>query len=410
MSSSRRGQGDGSVFPIDGGRRWRAQVFKGYGPTGARLYRTKTARTQADAKRLLRDMLREAHTGDTTTLSRAATVKSWSAEWLTQRSRELRPKPYETLAGHVVRWIIPTIGGRRLDQVTPSDLRAVGRAVTAAGRSDTTAHHVQAAARQMLKAARAEGYPVPTRVLEVSSPAMGSSDRDAIPLPDVAAILRAATVLPHATRWTGAFFQGIRQGEACGLTWSCVDLDAGLIDVSWQLQELRLMDRDRPTLGYRVPAGFEMRHLTGGHHLVRPKTTRGRRLVPMIPAYVEQLAAWRAASPDNPWGLVWPHRDDRPGRGNPLPRSGAVDRREWYALQDAAQVAHVDGAIGRRYTVHEVRHTTATALLAAGVDPHVVTAILGHSTITTSRGYQHVSQTMAREAMAAVAAHLQIEP
>ena len=33
------------------------------------------------------------------------------------------------------------------------------------------------------------------------------------------------------------------------------------------------------------------------------------------------------------------------------------------------------------------------------MDPAVVTAILGHSSIRTSRGYQHVSQALARKAL-----------
>jgi site-specific recombinase XerD len=46
--------------------------------------------------------------------------------------------------------------------------------------------------------------------------------------------------------------------------------------------------------------------------------------------------------------------------------------------------------------VHEARHTTATFLLAAGVDPGVVTMIMGHSSIATTRGYQHVDLAQAR--------------
>jgi integrase len=42
-----------------------------------------------------------------------------------------------------------------------------------------------------------------------------------------------------------------------------------------------------------------------------------------------------------------------------------------------------------------------------GVDPEVIKAILGHSSIVTSRGYQHVSQTMARKAMEGLAERLQ---
>ena len=58
------------------------------------------------------------------------------------------------------------------------------------------------------------------------------------------------------------------------------------------------------------------------------------------------------------------------------------------------------------YLLHEARHTTATLLLEAGVDTAIITAILGHSSIVTTRGYQHASQALARRALDDVAARL----
>jgi site-specific recombinase XerD len=65
---------------------------------------------------------------------------------------------------------------------------------------------------------------------------------------------------------------------------------------------------------------------------------------------------------------------------------------------------------GRYYVPHEARHTTATLLLEAGVDHHVITAILGHSSIVTSRGYQHVRTQLASKALEQIAAQLQLAP
>ena len=41
--------------------------------------------------------------------------------------------------------------------------------------------------------------------------------------------------------------------------------------------------------------------------------------------------------------------------------------------------------------VHDLRHTTATALLVAGVHPKIVQDLLGHSTVTTTLDtYSHL--------------------
>ena len=50
---------------------------------------------------------------------------------------------------------------------------------------------------------------------------------------------------------------------------------------------------------------------------------------------------------------------------------------------------------------HDLRHSHATQLLAAGVHPKIVQERLGHSTITTTMDlYSHVSETIQSDAAA----------
>jgi integrase len=118
------------------------------------------------------------------------------------------------------------------------------------------------------------------------------------------------------------------------------------------------------------------------------------------------LTQWKQVAPANPWALVWAGVDDRNGKHTIVPRTGPSDRHAWWDLQDAAQVASTDGTAGRRYALHEARHTTATLLLEGDVDTEVIKAIMGHSSIVASRGYMHVSQALARKALDDVAAKL----
>jgi integrase len=54
-----------------------------------------------------------------------------------------------------------------------------------------------------------------------------------------------------------------------------------------------------------------------------------------------------------------------------------------------------------RMRFHDLRHSHATQLLAAGVHPKVTQERLGHSTITTTLDlYSHVTETMQTEAAA----------
>lgn len=397
-----RQYGTGSVYQRSSDGRWIGVIQAGWTDKGTRRVITVSAKTETEAKRKV-DRKRTEFAADAGATGDArTTVKAWSEAWLTEHARKARPKHYATDASAVRVWILPTIGHKRLSHLTPGDVRAVTNAARDAGRTTTTARYAQGVLERMLRAALAEGHPVPQRVLMVAPPGKAANDRDAIALDDAVALLDAAAVLPDGSRWVAALLQGMRQGECLGLTWDRVDLDRGTLDVSWQLQALPYLDRAAGT--FRVPDGYEARRLVDSFHLVRPKSSRGWRIIPLVPWMTAALTGWRERAPENPHGLVWPVADGTTRTGRP--RSSSEDRSAWYDLQDAAQVARVDGNEGRRYLLHEGRHTTATLLLEAGVDPAVITAILGHSSIVTSRGYMHVNQALARKALDDVAGRL----
>ena len=197
---------------------------------------------------------------------------------------------------------------------------------------------------------------------------------------------------PDGSGWVAALLNGLRQGERLGLTWDRVDFEAGTLDISWQLQPLPYVwPRDRSS-GFRVPNGYEARQLVNSYHLVRPKSRAGTRVIPMVPWLAQSLQEWREKGPQNEHGLVWP-------RNETMPRAADDDLAAWKALQDAAQVWKVPGEPPTYFVLHEARHTTATLLLAAKVDPEIIRAIMGHSKVITTQGYQHVSLAMMREAV-----------
>ena len=125
---------------------------------------------------------------------------------------------------------------------------------------------------------------------------------------------------------------------------------------------------------------------------MRPKTRKGYRVIPMVPEIGDLLAAERARASD-PTGLVWT-------RANGWPIDKADDAAEFKALQAAAGVRHPSL---RPFYGHEIRNTTATLLKEAGADEVTITAILGHSSFVTSKGYISARQAGLRDALERVA-------
>ena len=388
--TKRRPHGTGSLSQRKDGL-WVARVDVGWTPQGTRRRVTVSSKSKAEAARKLKELQRKIAAGNVPVAASARlTVKAWSEQWLRAHAERVRPKTYATDAGAVRKWIVPTLGHRRLADLTPADLRALRQAITDAGRTSTTALHAHAVLLTMLKAARIEGHDVPQRIFDVPRPGKAANDRGAIPGDQALAILAVATARPDAPRWVSALLQGMRQGESLGLEWVRVDLQSSTIDVSWQLQWLKA---DAPT-----PDGWVERRLDGypRARLTRPKTAKGQRIIPLVPWMTAALVKARDEWTPNPHGLVWTNQ------GAPIRTED--DRATWRAIQAEAGAAHPSG---RPWHLHEMRHTTASMLLEHGVDRAVIEAILGQAVLVES--YLHVGQEQARRALEGVAGRLALD-
>lgn len=391
--------------------RWFGQLEAGTNADGDRRRITVSAKTQAAAKRKLRDKKAEVEQIGTAAASmRAVTVARYAEEWLEHIEGKVSPSAFTTDKA-AMKWVVGTIGHVRLRDLTVKDVRAVARALKAKGRSSSSALRYHGSLVRMLKAATLDGHPVPPNVLLVENPTAAVSDRQALPSADYKAALQQLRAVerdgsptwPDSARWAVAFLTGLRQREALGLTWDFVDLDAGTVTVAWQVKNLKYREKGNPAAGFVVPDGYEARHLVGAQHLVRPKSRKGWRVVPLVPWAAAALREWRAIAPANKHGLVWPGRTTKAGT---WPRNPASDIDQWAAIQRAAGIAH---PAGRPYGTHEIRHTTATLLLELRVPESIRMAIMGHATIEATQIYETVDQSLTREALERVAGLLELE-
>lgn len=74
--------------------------------------------------------------------------------------------------------------------------------------------------------------------LMVEPPSAAEGEIEPFTQAEARALLAEAADRRNGARWSVALAEGLRQGEALGLRWKYVDLDAGVMKIWWQLQRL----------------------------------------------------------------------------------------------------------------------------------------------------------------------------
>lgn len=385
----RRTAGDGALFKRGDGL-WIGTVDLPPGPDGKRRRKTVSSKDKAKAIAKLRKLRRDVEDGLVAPAKNTTSVADWMDTWLdTIASRSVGPRTLQTYRSAVKNNIVPHIGTVKLVKLTPTHVRSMETKILDAGRSTRTAEIAHRILSKALSDAKKDGV-VSRNVVElVSAPKVLSKERGALTTDEARKVLRVAASRGDAilTRIAAALLTGARQGELLGLQWDRVDLENGTLDLSWQLQRLKLKPgaRSDDPKRFIVRPGYEHIPLYRGTALTRPKTETSIRMIPLPEPLALLLMRYKERQIPNEWNLVWVSEQFRP-------ISSRDDSDAWHDMLAAAEVSDVH--------LHAARHTTASLLMEAGVDAHVIASILGHSNIVTTRGYQHVNRDLARQALA----------
>ncbi len=335
-----RGKGEGSIYRRNDGY-WVGQIDIGRHANGRRRYSRVVRKRRADVVTALDDLRAEVRDG--VVPDRESTVSDVFAFWLDDvTSGQVSEGTLEEYRKRIKR-LDPLIGHVKIARLTVPQCQAAGADLQrryAPKTTRTTIETLRAALGWAVTAGMMSRNPA-EHVRLARAPKVTIDD--ALTADEARAVLAAAEGHPLEVMFWLALNYGLRIGEISGLDWGDVDLDGQTLTIR------------------------------------KSKTDAGVRTLPLT-----DEAARRIKSVGPSTGPIWPPANGRKWRHQTI-------RNNYSTVLAAAGIKHLCRACGtdqrcstsvRRF--HMSRHTAATLLLEAGVALEVVSAILGHSSISVT--------------------------
>jgi integrase len=339
-------------------------------------------RTKRECEAALGEVLSALRSGAFVEASRR-TVRSFLLdEWLPVVQPALRATTWSTYRTHMESYVIPILGDVELQRLTPAQLGGLYRKLLKDGRrrrkgglSPKSVQNTHRALHRALRDAVRWGYVVRNVADAVDPPKSKQAEMKFWTPSDLRTFLASVETDRLYAAWVLTATTGMRRGELAGLRWVDMDFPAGRVHIR------------KP----RVMADGEV-------VISEPKTKRGRRGIALDHRTLGALRAWQ----------------ERQSQERELVGKGYVDSGMVFTQPDGSAIkpylftdwfeAHVKRAGLPRIRLHDMRHSYASAALAAGVPAKVVSERLGHANIgITMDTYSHVVPALDQDAADTVA-------
>jgi integrase len=312
------------------------------------------------------------------------TIAAFLDRWIEHMQGQVSPRSLERYAELCRNNIVPLLGAIPLAKLQPAQISQAYAKALASGRRDgtgglsaRTVHHMHRVLREALQQA-------------VRWQLLARNPADAVRPPKVerkqmqTLDAEATVALIEAARGTNLFMPillgvlcGLRRGEVTALRWRSVDLDRGQLSVTASTEQTNRGIREKETKSGKA------------------------RTVALPSLIVDELRRHRVAQAEGLLQAGVRLTDDH----------HIVAREDGQPLQPRS-LTHAFMKFVRQHSLplvrlHDLRHSHATHMLAAGVHPKVAQERLGHSSVSVTIDlYSHVLPGMQAEAVSRVDAVL----
>ena len=355
---SKRGDGEGTIFKRKDGK-WVARLSLGTDANGRRLQKTVYAKTRTQVAEKLAELTQRHKTSGKALANKdslAAYLKSWLADDV---KLNRTPKTHEEYEAAERLYITPYLGTKKLVKLSGADLQRWQGQMSRDGHSDNTRLKAIRVLRNALNKAIKLSLIPSNPAAAVSKPKVTRKEVTPLERDQCHALFEACKSHRLGDLIIVAAMTGLRKGELFALEWSAVNLREGVLVVRKSLEEI------------------------GGKLRIKiPKTAAGRRVVTLGKEAIEALKRRKAKAIEEGYGegIVFPNTDGG------YQYASNFRKFVWVKIREAA-------GIPDSFVFHDLRHTQASLLLAAGVDLKVIQKRLGHADFaTTANLYAHLLQ------------------
>jgi integrase len=351
------------------------RVYLGRDSNGKRHYHDETFHGKKKAaEERLRTLLTKHKNGEPLRLG-MDTLDTFLDEWLGSRPdlKESSVAHYKRTLSYYVR---PRLGGMLLTKIEPGDIQSLYRSLDEAKLGRGTINYVHTLLKGVFKLAIRRRKIAFNPMDGVDAPGgknlaeeKREKRRERVMTPEqVTAFLTAAAETRFGSLFTLVFHTGCRPGELLGLDWRDFDQTGSTLTI-------------RQTINWRS---------AGEWYLDKPKTAAGRRVLRLTESLIELLVQhrrrqleerMRAGKAWNDHGFIFVDEIGKPYAQN----------RIRYFFKQILKAAGLPGY----FNPYSARHTSATFLMAAGINAKTISERLGHSDVRiTLATYTHPTDGM----------------
>lgn len=355
--------------------RWEARYIKGRAPNGKALYGSVYARTYREVRLKKEEALREVKKHPSSGLP-ARSLGFVTREYLAHHRLEIKASTYARYVEIAEKHLLPDLGLIEISKFTQEDGNNYIQALLTGGKSDgsglapKTVKDIISVLKLVLKYAEEKQY-IANAPTGLSVPRQGHSPIQIL-APSQQERLEAFVCTTADSYKFGVYlclYTGLRIGEVCALQWQDIDCVNSTISVNKTVLRVKNFSDAAPKTRLLINT---------------PKTPSSERLIPLPNELMEKLRQLklRSCPPENSYVLT--------GTGRLIEPRNYYERYKRYLRS-----CELDG-----FSFHALRHTFATRCIEAGVDPKVLSEILGHASVQiTLDRYVHPSLELKRTSL-----------